>query len=87
MIKSLLFNSSQKQLSSGVSVKMMFLKISQNPQEDNCARVSLKIKLQALTCNVIKKDTLAQVFPCEFRKILKNTFFNRSPPLAASVFF
>ena len=37
------------------SVKRAFLKISQNSQENTCARVSL-----------FKKDTLAQVFPYEF---------------------
>ena len=26
-------------------------------------------------CNFIKKDTLAQVFSCEFCEISKNTFF------------
>ena len=26
-------------------------------------------------CNFIKKETLAQVFSCEFREISKNTFF------------
>ena len=26
-------------------------------------------------CNFIKKDTLAQVFSCEFCEIFKNTFF------------
>ena len=26
-------------------------------------------------CNFIKKETLAQVFFCEFREISKNTFF------------
>ena len=26
-------------------------------------------------CNVIKKETLAQVFSCEFGEIFKNTFF------------
>ena len=26
-------------------------------------------------CNFIKKETLAQVFSCEFCKIFKNTFF------------
>ena len=29
------------------------------------AKVSFLIKLQAETCNFIKKETLAQVFPCE----------------------
>ena len=37
------------------SVKRAFLKISQNSQENTCARVSL-----------FKKDTLAQVFLYEF---------------------
>ena len=35
-----------------------------------CARVSFIIKLQAEACNFIKKETLAQVFSCEFCKIL-----------------
>ena len=28
-----------------------------------------------LACNFIKKETLAQVFSCEFCEISKNTFF------------
>ena len=32
----------------------------------------------------IKKETLAQLFSCEFCKIFKNTFFNRTPLVAAS---
>ena len=35
-------------------------------------------------CNFIKKETLAQVFSWEFCKISKNTFFYRTPPVAAS---
>ena len=53
----------------------MFLKISQNSQEDTCARVSFLIKLQAEACNFLKKETLAQVFSCEFYEIFKNTLF------------
>ena len=49
----------------------MFLEISQNSQENTCARVSFLIK----ACNFIKKETLAQVFSCEFCKFSKNTFF------------
>ena len=33
---------------------------------------------------LLKKETLAQVFSCEFCKIFKNTFSNRIPPVAAS---
>ena len=42
-------------------------------------------KLQAYACKFIKKETLTQVFSCEFREISKDTFFNRTPPVAASV--
>ena len=31
-------------------------------------------------CNFIKKESLTQVFSCEFCKISKNTFFYRTPP-------
>ena len=55
----------------------MFLEISENLQESTCARVSFLIKLQAEAeaCNFINKETLAQVFSCEFCDIWKNTFF------------
>ena len=35
-------------------------------------------------CNFIKKETLAQVFCCEFCEIYKNTFYYRKPLVAAS---
>ena len=66
------------------SVKKAFLKISQNSQGKTCARVSFLIKLQASACNFIKKETLAQVFSCEFREIFKNTYFDRTTLVAAS---
>ena len=55
------------------SVKKIFLENSQNSQENTCARVSFLIKLQA--CHFIRKQTLAQVFSCEFCEFSKNTFF------------
>ena len=64
------------------SVKKMFLEISQNSQENTCVRDSFLIKLQALACNFIEKESLAQVFSCEFCEISKNTFFYRTPPVA-----
>ena len=36
-------------------------------------------------CNFIKKETLAQVFSCEFCEISKSTFFDRTPLVAALV--
>ena len=35
-------------------------------------------------CNLIKKETQAQVFSCKFCEIFKNTFFRRTPPVATS---
>ena len=35
--------------------------------------------------NFIKKEAVAQVFSCGFCEISKNTFFYRTPPVAASV--
>ena len=58
------------------SKKKVFLKISQNSLENTCARVSFLIKLQAL----LKKETLAQVFSCEFCETFKSTFFHKTPP-------
>ena len=63
----------------------MFLKISQNPQENNCAIASFLIKLQASASNLIKKETLPWVFSCEFCKISKNTFFTEHVRATASV--
>ena len=55
------------------SVRKVFLEISPNSQENTCARVSFSIKLRPAT--LLKKETLAQVFSCEFCKISKNIFF------------
>ena len=52
------------------SVKKVFLEISQNSQEN--------------TCVFFNKETLAQVFSCEFCEISKNTFSYRTPLVAAS---
>ena len=65
------------------SVKKVFLEISQNSQENTCARASFLI-VAGGACNFIKKETLAQVFSCEFCEISKNTFFYRTPLVAAS---
>ena len=33
---------------------------------------------------LLKKETLVQVFSCEFTKFLRTPFFNRTPPVVAS---
>ena len=59
--------------------------MSQILQQITCVKVSFLIKLQAETCNFIKKETLVQVFSCEFSEMIRNTFSYRTPPVAASV--
>ena len=70
------------------SVKKVSLKVSQNSQENTCAKVSFLIKLHALgynfikketlaqACNFIEKEALAQVFSCEFYEIFRKIFFS-----------
>ena len=63
-------------------VRKVFLEILQNSQENTCAKAA---GLRPEACNFIKKETLAQVFPCpvNFAKISKSTFSYRAPPVAA----
>ena len=82
----LIFTLNMEAATGGVLLEKLILKISQISQENTCVRVSFLIKLQASgqAFNFIKKETLTQVFSCEFSKIFKNTFFHRTPPMAAS---
>ena len=67
------------------SVKKVFLKITQNSKENTCVRVFFFDKVASLRpATLLKKETLAQVFSCEFCEISKNTFSYRTPPMAAS---
>ena len=61
----------------------MFLKISQYSKENTCATVSFLIKRQS--CNFIKKETLAQLFSCEFCEVFKNTVFQEHLWTTASI--
>ena len=45
------------------------------------------MKLQASACNFIKKETLAQVFSCEFCENTKNSFSYRTPPVATFIWW
>ena len=55
------------------SVKKLFLEISQNLQKTPDP------------CNFIKKETMAQVFSCEFYEISKNIFSYRTSLVAVSI--
>ena len=57
-----------------ISVKILFLKISQNLHENTCSKVSFLIKLQTEDCDFIKEEGPAWVFSCEIFEIFKNTF-------------
>ena len=46
---------------------------------------AFKLYILPQDCNFIKNETLAQVFSCEFCEISQNTFFYRTPPVAASL--
>ena len=68
------------------SVKQVFLEIFQKSQENICSWVSFLIKLQGLRpATLLKKETLAQLFSCEFCEISNNTFSYRTPPVGASL--
>ena len=54
------------------SVKKVFLEISQNSQENTCARVSFLIKLQA--SGLLKKRFWHRCFPVNFTKLLRIPF-------------
>ena len=56
------------------SVKKVFLEISQNLQENICARVSFLIKLQAEARNLIQKVTLTPMFSVNLVKFLGTPF-------------
>ena len=69
------------------SVKKVFLKISQNSQENTSAEVSFQYNCRPQACNFIKKETPTQVFPREFCETFKNTFFTKHFRAAASECF
>ena len=66
-----------------VFCKKMFLKISQNSQENTYATVSFLIMLQAYS--FITKETLTEVFSREFCEIFKNAFFIKHLRTNASI--
>ena len=76
-----------KHVAQTCSVKKVFLEISQNSQENTCARVSFLIKLQVRPATLLKKRLWHRCFAVKFCKISKKTFSYRTPLLAASVSF
>ena len=56
------------------SVKNVFLEISQNSQENTCAKDSFLIKLQAAPATLLKKRFWHRCFPVNFAKFLITLF-------------
>ena len=56
---------------------VLFLEISQNSQENTCARASLLVKLQAKVGNFIKKRSCFLVFPMNFAKFGRTPFLKK----------
>ena len=82
-----------EEVSRRCSVKKVFLKISQNSQKNTCARVSFLIKLQAIggvlrtSATLLKKRFWHRCFPVNFAKFSRTPFFQKTPPVAASIYF
>ena len=57
------------------SVEKVFIEVSQNSQENTCARVSFLIKLQASLQLYEKKSLWHRCFPVNFAKFRRTSFF------------
>ena len=66
------------------SVKKVFLKISENSQENTLCQSLFFNKVAGGTCNFIKKETQAEAFSYEFCEIFKNNCFEEHLRSAAS---
>ena len=78
-----MFTSSRSEVFCKKGIFNFFL---QNSQENTCARVSFLTKLPGLLTFILK-ETLAQLFSCEFCKIFENIFSYRNPLVAVSACF
>ena len=69
-----------------VKIKVFFFKISQNSQENTCARVSFNKVAGLRLATLLKRDT-GTGFSCECFEIFKNIFFIEHLLETASDFF
>ena len=75
LFKENIFRTFSEAVVQSCSVKNVFLEISQNPQENTCARVSFSIKLLAWPATLLKKRLWRRCFPVNFVKFLRTPFF------------
>ena len=57
------------------SMKKVFLEISQNSQENTCARVSFLITFFNKSATLLKKRLWHSYFPVNYAKFLRTPFF------------
>ena len=57
------------------SIKKLFVEISQNSQENTCARASFLLKLQARPATLLKKRRWCRCFPVDFVKFRTKPFY------------
>ena len=74
----------QKTFSTQMFFKIGALKISQTWQENICVWVSFWKCCSLEALQYYQKETPTLVFSCEVCEIFKDTFFYRTPPVAAS---
>ena len=75
----------QKQSSGGILQKGALRNLAKFTGKHLCQRVLFnKVESLRLRPATLLKNSLAQVFSSEFGEISKNTFFHRTPPVAAS---
>ena len=77
------FRSSHRRCSTKIGVPKNFAKFTGK----HCVSLFLNKVPGLKACNFIKKETLAQVFSCEFCETLKNTFFMEHFRTTASVHY
>ena len=68
-------------------IKQEILKVSQNSQENTCARVSCLIKLYTSAYSFVKKETLVQVLSCTFCETCKDVFCTKHSRATPSRYF
>ena len=75
----------KKQLLGG-SIKKLFLKISQNSQENNCIGVFFNKLAGLRSATLLKKEIPTKYFSCKFVKFLRTAFFTDYLRATASIY-
>ena len=80
LVASFMLRSSRPEVFCKIRVLKNFVKVTRKLL---CQRLSFN-KVAGLSAATLLKESLAQVFSCKICEISQNTFFYRTPPVAAS---